>query len=206
VPFGKTQGRKGRLHRGFDDNGIARRQRRGHLAAAEHERMVEGENPGNDAERLAQCHVDAVRPHRDRVTLHFGHETREKFHLGCGNRGITAHFRVGIAAVRGIHHRQFIAMFAQQRRDFLEDAGPFQRRDIAPFLETLPRRGNRGVHVGAARRGNRSDRLPGARIQGFFVKSFDGWNPCPSVIQVCFFRKSQFQDVHQMFPPHVDTC
>ena len=88
-----------------------------------------------------------LRPHRDRVALHLGDETGKKLDLCRGNRRITAHLGIGIAAIGRIDQCQLVAMPTKQCSDFLEDPRPFKWDDVAPLQKTLSGEGNHDICI-----------------------------------------------------------
>ena len=102
----------------------------------------------HNTKRLAQGHIHPIRPHRDRVALHFSHKTGEKLHLGRRDGRVAAHLGIWVAAIGRVHHRKLISALVQESRDFLQNTGTLKRSNITPFLQTR----RRYVHLGPGRR------------------------------------------------------
>ena len=187
--FGKPQRRQRRLFRRLHHHGVAGRQRRAAFAGAEHERMVERNDAADDAARLAHREIDHVRAHRDRRAFHFGHEAGVEFDLRRGDRGVAHHLGIGIAAIGGVDHRQFLGVLAQHIGDALEQARTLERRRVAPGRERGLGRIHRGVDIGGAAIGHRPERLGRSGIDGVGAAAGDRLVPLAAVKGVAVLRQ-----------------
>ena len=164
--FGKPQRGQRRLFRRLHHHGVAGGERRAGFAGAEHERMVERNDAADDAARLAHREIDHARAHRDRRAFHLGDEAGVEFDLRRGDGRVAHHLGIGIAAIGGVDHRQFLGVLAQHIGDALQKPRAFERRRIAPSREGRLGRIHRGVDIGRAAIGDRPERFTGAGIDG----------------------------------------
>ena len=148
----------------LDDDRVAGDQRRDGLAGGEHQRMVEGNDPPDDAERLHQRVVHAPEVSGDRLAAQLERQAGEIAQLAGRLLRVAAHLANRAAVLDHIEQGELLRVL-QDRLGPREHAPcPLKRVGVAPRLE----RGARGAHgvvdVLAAAPRNRADHLAGRGI------------------------------------------
>ena len=141
--------------------------------------------------RLAHREIDRIRPHRDRVALHFGDEPGEELHLGCRDHHVALHLGIGIATIGRIEHGKVAAVAAQHLGHGFEDPGALQWRDFAPRLETCSRCRDRRIDIGRIRIGDGAEQLASRRAVYIDAPFAQRLVPVPAVIEIGFCRQDQ---------------
>ena len=153
-----------RLFRRLHHHGIAGRDGSADFSGAEHERMVERDDAPDYAARLAHREIDDARSHRDRGAFHLRHQAGVEVDLRRRNGRIHDHLVHRIAAIGGVDHRQLLGVLAQHVGDTLEQPRALEWRRVAPAVEGLFGRADRGLDIRGVAIGEGTKRLAGARI------------------------------------------
>jgi hypothetical protein len=109
--------------------------------------MVERNDPADHAERLAHGKVQCVRTHRDRRSFHLGDKAGIEIELRRARLGVAHHLGIGVAAIGGVDHGEFLAIPAQHLGNRPKHLGAIERGHAPPFPERGLRRRDRGLRV-----------------------------------------------------------
>ena len=113
--------------------------------------MVEWNDPGDNAKRLANRKIDGVAAHRNRRALHFGYESCEEFELGGRDARVAGHLADRISAIRGVDHGELVGVLAHQCGERLQKTRPLEWSDVAPLQKPALRSANGAIDVLAIR-------------------------------------------------------
>ena len=182
--FHQAKRRERRLLRRLDDHGVPSGERRGRLARAEHQRMIERDDPHHDAKRLAHREVERLGSHRNREALDLGHESRKKFHLRRRDVRIAHHLAHRVAAVGSVDQCQLLGVLMQDRRDPFHDFRALGGQHARPFAEAGPSTRHRSVDVGSRCFGRAAERFAAAGAGDLRITAGLRRVPAAAVVEV----------------------
>jgi hypothetical protein len=107
--IGHRQRRQRRELGRLEDHGVAGHQRRGQLGRGEHQRVVERDDPGHDAERLVHGVVQPSRGFRHGPAAHLERQADQVPDLAGGQADVVAHLMQRAAVVQRVEPGQFLA-------------------------------------------------------------------------------------------------
>ncbi len=118
--------------RRFDDHGVAGGERRRDFARGKHERMIEGEDPHDNAKRFPNRVIERAIACWNGLSFHFQRQAGEVFELSRGNLRIHHHCLHGIPAIGCVDESKFLSMRANPARGLTQPATSFERGRAAP--------------------------------------------------------------------------
>ena len=171
----KTKRRERRVLGRLEHEGVARHERRAELHRREEQRVVEGDDPTDDAEGLTERVVEAVVAGRDRLAPRLQCEPGEVAQLGGADLDVDAQVAHRAAVVGGVELRQLLLALDERVGQLEQQPGALLCRGRAPRREgglgRLDGHGDvlgttaRDVREQLARRGvARVDRLAARRV------------------------------------------
>jgi hypothetical protein len=135
--------------RGLEQHAVARDQRGGDLAGREHDRVVVGHDPGDDADRLRHGVVHGSLRRRDGLPGQRVRGVGEEVQHGGTGDGVRAGEPDDVAAVEGVQGSQLVGVRADPVRDLPHDGDPLGQRRGGPGGEGCAA----GLHGGVDVRG-----------------------------------------------------
>ena len=148
---------------GFSTTVLPARERRAELPRGDVEREVPRHDQTDDAERLAERHVDAARD-RDRLAVMLVHRARVEVEDLRDHADLAARAGDRLACVARLDARQLLVVLFDERCQSPQQPGAIAGRDRAPRGECSLRARNRLVGLLGAVRLDLGDRLLGRRV------------------------------------------
>ncbi len=187
--LGVAQRRERCLLGRLDDHGIAGSERSGRLASAEHQRVVERNDAGNDAQRLPHREVDRPGAHGDGAALHLGYEPGKEVELGGAYIDVADHLANRVAPVVGFEQRKLVGVTAQDLGQPPQQPRTVKGCDCLPFAERPIGRGNGCINVLRPSVRHLAERLAGRRAERLDVAARFGRMPGAAVVEVPLGRQ-----------------
>ena len=160
-PECRERGVLGRL----EDDRVAGDERGNHLPRREHERVVERDDPADDAERLQQRVVDAVRLARDRLAARVQRQAGEVAEQPDRLQGrVVAHLADRTPVLAHVEQRELLGVRRDRVGEADHVADALERRSQTPRFERGLRRPHRVVDVLLSAAREARDRLSGRRV------------------------------------------
>jgi hypothetical protein len=162
--LGETQRGQRRQLRRLEHDRVAAGERRAELPRRDVEREVPRRDQPDDAERLAERHVDAARD-GDRLAVVLVDRARVEVEHLRDHADLAARAADRLAGVARLDPRQLLVMLFDERREAAQQPGPVGRCDGAPGGERRPCPRDGGVGLLDARRRDVGERLLGGGIE-----------------------------------------
>ena len=185
------QRRKRRLVGRLDDERVAGGERGAALACGEEQRMVEGADPADHAQRLAQRVVERAGADRNRAALDLGDESGEVLHVRGADLDVEAHRLERIAGVERLEPGQLVGVAKEDRGSRADRLRPLLRGRVAPCEKRLSRRRDRAIDIVRGGVDGRAQRLPGRRRHDRDRASAVRLMPAAAVVEAAMPRQAR---------------
>ena len=162
--LGEHERRERRVLRWLEHDRVAGDERRADLHRGEQDRMVEGDDPADHPERLAQCVVEPAVGDRDRLAAQLQGEPGEVAQLGHADRDVDAHVAHRAAVVGGVEQRELLLAASERSHELQQLGGALGRRRRAPGGEGAAGRRDGRVDLGGSAAREAADQPAGGRV------------------------------------------